>query len=174
MAPLASAETFIIADIRVEGLQRVSAGTVFAALPVAVGDVVDARIMLLRSDPSCAIRVGAEWWQWWLDWWSSGRSRSPTRSRARQRPDDSRRATVTAASVALTSPILNTPTRCQPDDGCGAGGALDEPRRVWRVWRGDSTDPTRSDASQSRDSFDQSSAIQSAPRPRPYMTDLAS
>ena len=39
MAPLASAETFIIADIRVEGLQRVSAGTVFAALPVAVGDV---------------------------------------------------------------------------------------------------------------------------------------
>ena len=45
MAPLASAETFIIADIRVEGLQRVSAGTVFAALPVAVGDVVDAKIM---------------------------------------------------------------------------------------------------------------------------------
>ena len=41
LAPLASAETFIIADIRVEGLQRVSAGTVFAALPVAVGDVVD-------------------------------------------------------------------------------------------------------------------------------------
>ncbi len=41
IAPLASAETFIIADIRVEGLQRVSAGTVFAALPVAVGDVVD-------------------------------------------------------------------------------------------------------------------------------------
>ena len=45
MAPLASAETFIIADIRVEGLQRVSAGTVFAALPVAVGDVVDDQIM---------------------------------------------------------------------------------------------------------------------------------
>ena len=45
IAPLASAETFIISDIRVEGLQRVSAGTVFAALPVAVGDVVDERIM---------------------------------------------------------------------------------------------------------------------------------
>jgi outer membrane protein insertion porin family len=45
LAPLASADTFIIADIRVEGLQRVSAGTVFAALPVAVGDVVDAQIM---------------------------------------------------------------------------------------------------------------------------------
>lgn len=45
LSPLALAETFIIADIRVEGLQRVSAGTVFAALPVAVGDVVDAQIM---------------------------------------------------------------------------------------------------------------------------------
>ncbi len=45
LTPLASAETFIIADIRVEGLQRVSAGTVFAALPVAVGDVVDDQIM---------------------------------------------------------------------------------------------------------------------------------
>ena len=43
MAPLASAQTFIISDIRVEGLQRISAGSVFAALPVAVGDVVDAR-----------------------------------------------------------------------------------------------------------------------------------
>jgi outer membrane protein insertion porin family len=41
VAPLAAAETFIISDIRVEGLQRVSAGTVFAALPVAVGDLVD-------------------------------------------------------------------------------------------------------------------------------------
>ncbi|MCB1699851.1 MAG: outer membrane protein assembly factor BamA [Pseudomonadales bacterium] len=45
LAPLASAETFIIADIRVEGLQRVSAGSVFAALPVAVGDVVDEQTM---------------------------------------------------------------------------------------------------------------------------------
>lgn len=32
---------FRISDIRVEGLQRVSAGTVFAALPLNVGDVVD-------------------------------------------------------------------------------------------------------------------------------------
>jgi len=39
--PLVSAETFIISDIRVEGLQRISAGSVFAALPVGVGDVVD-------------------------------------------------------------------------------------------------------------------------------------
>ena len=41
VAPLAAAQTFIIADIRVEGLQRISAGSVFAALPVAVGDLVD-------------------------------------------------------------------------------------------------------------------------------------
>jgi outer membrane protein insertion porin family len=43
IAPFAAAQTFIISDIRVEGLQRISAGTVFAALPVAVGDVVDER-----------------------------------------------------------------------------------------------------------------------------------
>jgi len=49
LAPLASAQTFIVADIRVEGLQRVSAGTVFAALPVAVGDVVDPQILRAAS-----------------------------------------------------------------------------------------------------------------------------
>ena len=43
LAPLASAQTFIISDIRVEGLQRISAGSVFAALPVAVGDTIDGR-----------------------------------------------------------------------------------------------------------------------------------
>ena len=35
------ATVFQVADIRIEGLQRVSAGTVFAALPVNVGDLVD-------------------------------------------------------------------------------------------------------------------------------------
>ena len=40
-APIASAETFLISDIRVEGLQRISAGSVFASLPVGVGDMVD-------------------------------------------------------------------------------------------------------------------------------------
>ena len=35
------AEVFEIKDIRIEGLQRVSAGSVFAALPVSVGDLVD-------------------------------------------------------------------------------------------------------------------------------------
>jgi outer membrane protein insertion porin family len=35
------AQTFVISDIRVEGLQRISAGSVFAAMPLAVGDAVD-------------------------------------------------------------------------------------------------------------------------------------
>lgn len=35
------AETFRVTDIRLEGLQRVSAGTVFNLLPIEVGDVVD-------------------------------------------------------------------------------------------------------------------------------------
>ncbi len=37
----ALADSFVIEDIRLEGLQRVSAGTVFERLPVAVGDAVD-------------------------------------------------------------------------------------------------------------------------------------
>jgi len=35
------AQTFVISDIRVEGLQRISAGNVFSAIPLAVGDAVD-------------------------------------------------------------------------------------------------------------------------------------
>lgn len=35
------AATFRVTDIRVEGLQRVSAGSVFAAMPIQVGDVID-------------------------------------------------------------------------------------------------------------------------------------
>ena len=37
----AQIEPFVVADIRVEGLQRIAPGSVFAALPVSVGDVVD-------------------------------------------------------------------------------------------------------------------------------------
>ena len=40
-APARAADAFTIADIRLQGLQRVSAGTVFNALPVNVGDRVD-------------------------------------------------------------------------------------------------------------------------------------
>ncbi|MFV8818278.1 outer membrane protein assembly factor BamA [Haliea sp. E17] len=38
---MVAADTFIISDIRVEGLQRISAGSVFAAMPIGVGDLVD-------------------------------------------------------------------------------------------------------------------------------------
>jgi outer membrane protein insertion porin family len=41
MSAFASAESFVIEDIRLEGLQRVSAGTVFERLPLNVGDNVD-------------------------------------------------------------------------------------------------------------------------------------
>ena len=37
------AESFTISDIRVNGLQRVSAGSVFGALPLNVGEQVDDR-----------------------------------------------------------------------------------------------------------------------------------
>ena len=36
-----SAETFVVEDIRLQGLQRVSAGTVFNLLPIEVGDVLE-------------------------------------------------------------------------------------------------------------------------------------
>jgi outer membrane protein insertion porin family len=35
------AQGFVVSDIRVEGLQRISAGTVFSAMPIGVGDVAD-------------------------------------------------------------------------------------------------------------------------------------
>ncbi len=38
---LAFAESFRVNDIRLEGLQRVSAGTVFASLPIEIGETVD-------------------------------------------------------------------------------------------------------------------------------------
>jgi outer membrane protein insertion porin family len=41
--PAWSVESFVIEDIRIEGLQRVSAGTVFNYLPVKVGDTFDQR-----------------------------------------------------------------------------------------------------------------------------------
>jgi outer membrane protein insertion porin family len=40
MSFAAQAQSFRVSDIRVEGLQRVSAGSVFSALPIRVGDVV--------------------------------------------------------------------------------------------------------------------------------------
>src|SRR4249919_4241981 len=40
-SPLASAGAFTVSDIRVDGLQRISAGTVFPYLPIERGDTVD-------------------------------------------------------------------------------------------------------------------------------------
>ncbi len=37
----ATAEVFVIDDIRLQGLQRVSAGTVFSAMPYSAGDLID-------------------------------------------------------------------------------------------------------------------------------------
>ncbi len=37
----ASADEFVVEDIRIEGLQRVSAGTVFTSFPINIGDKVD-------------------------------------------------------------------------------------------------------------------------------------
>ncbi len=39
--PPANADTFTVADIRIEGLQRVSAGTLFQSFPIDVGDTID-------------------------------------------------------------------------------------------------------------------------------------
>ncbi|MBV1915377.1 MAG: outer membrane protein assembly factor BamA [Pseudomonadales bacterium] len=45
------AAAFVVSDIRVEGLQRVSAGTVFSALPIEVGDDVDS-VLLAEANRS--------------------------------------------------------------------------------------------------------------------------
>jgi outer membrane protein insertion porin family len=37
----ARADSFTIADIRIEGLQRISSGSVFAAMPISIGQTVD-------------------------------------------------------------------------------------------------------------------------------------
>ncbi len=39
--PASAIESFVVSDIRVEGLQRISAGTVFNYLPIKVGDRID-------------------------------------------------------------------------------------------------------------------------------------
>ena len=38
---LGQAGAFVVADVRLQGLQRVSAGTVFNIIPISVGDRVD-------------------------------------------------------------------------------------------------------------------------------------
>ncbi len=55
-ASSAYATVFQVDDIRIEGLQRVSAGTVFAALPISVGDLVDEPV--IRSATRSLFRTG--------------------------------------------------------------------------------------------------------------------
>jgi outer membrane protein insertion porin family len=43
VSPSIAAESFVVTDIRLEGLQRISAGTVFNYLPIKVGDRVDSK-----------------------------------------------------------------------------------------------------------------------------------
>jgi outer membrane protein insertion porin family len=43
VSPSIAAESFVAQDIRLEGLQRISAGTVFNYLPIKVGDSVDSK-----------------------------------------------------------------------------------------------------------------------------------
>ncbi|WP_444933826.1 outer membrane protein assembly factor BamA [Microbulbifer sp. JTAC008] len=52
----ALAQSFVVDDIRVEGLQRVSAGTVFSALPVRVGDEVET--LEIQSATRALFRTG--------------------------------------------------------------------------------------------------------------------
>ncbi|MCK7595681.1 outer membrane protein assembly factor BamA [Microbulbifer sp. CAU 1566] len=55
--PIAAyAQSFVVNDIRVEGLQRVSAGTVFAALPVRVGDQIES--VEIQSATRALFRTG--------------------------------------------------------------------------------------------------------------------
>ena len=51
LTPVRAFESFEVADIRVEGLQRISAGTVFNYLPVKVGD------LLTTGDSEAAMRA---------------------------------------------------------------------------------------------------------------------
>ncbi|WP_428820838.1 outer membrane protein assembly factor BamA [Microbulbifer sp. MCCC 1A16149] len=55
--PIAAyAQSFVVNDIRVEGLQRVSAGSVFAALPVRVGDQIES--LDIQSATRALFRTG--------------------------------------------------------------------------------------------------------------------
>lgn len=66
LAPMALADAFRISDIRINGLQRVSAGSVFAALPLNIGDdvndqtLVEASRSLFRTGFFQDIQLGRE------------------------------------------------------------------------------------------------------------------
>ncbi|WP_330926790.1 outer membrane protein assembly factor BamA [Candidatus Sororendozoicomonas aggregata] len=66
MAYASGAQAFVVSDIRIDGLQRISAGTVFNALPIKVGDdvkvpaVADATRALFRTGYFKDIQMGQD------------------------------------------------------------------------------------------------------------------
>ncbi len=66
MAYVSSAQAFVVSDIRIDGLQRVSAGTVFNSLPIEVGDdvetkeIADAAKALFRTGYFKDIQMGQD------------------------------------------------------------------------------------------------------------------
>ncbi|WP_263078874.1 outer membrane protein assembly factor BamA [Endozoicomonas sp. Mp262] len=66
VAYVSSAHAFVVTDIRIDGLQRVSAGTVFNALPIEVGDdvgnqaVADAAKALFRTGYFKDVQMGQD------------------------------------------------------------------------------------------------------------------
>ena len=56
---LSLSEEWVINDIRISGLQRVSAGSVFNVMPISVGDTVDAQqLPLCLESPHLSHRSG--------------------------------------------------------------------------------------------------------------------
>lgn len=51
-----ASEPFVVSDIRVEGLQRISAGSIFAALPISVGDNINE--VIIRDSIRSLFRTG--------------------------------------------------------------------------------------------------------------------
>ena len=66
MAYVSSAQAFVVSDIRIDGLQRISAGTVFNSLPIEVGndaksrDIADAAKSLFRTGYFKDIQMGRD------------------------------------------------------------------------------------------------------------------
>lgn len=56
LSTVAFADAFKVSDVRIEGLQRVSASPVFAALPVQTGDIADAEVV--RSTIRALFKTG--------------------------------------------------------------------------------------------------------------------
>ncbi len=46
---IAAASSFEVRDIRLEGLQRLSSGTVFASLPINIGDQIDSYVLQVAA-----------------------------------------------------------------------------------------------------------------------------